>query len=144
MWKNKQSKKCSELLNELEEELEYHCSIKLMSHQCEESKCENREKSWCCSPKEYTPCIQVLSCLSKHNERSWFAVKSRARRNRKFYNQPHQYKVLQEKNYHHTVKCATSADLVSINQLEKSSSQPYIFRVRMCVKSSPVLLILGK
>lgn len=52
-----------EVLHLLEEKLEYHCSIKLISHQREESECEKREKGWCCSPKEYTPRIQVLPRL---------------------------------------------------------------------------------
>lgn len=41
-----------------------------------------------------------------------------------------------------TDKYLTSKDLVFINQLVKRSSQPYIFRVRIYVSSSPVLLTL--
>lgn len=45
--------------------------------------------------------------------------------------------------HYHTDKCVTSDDLVFINQPVKRSSQPYIFIVRIYVKSSPVLLILS-
>lgn len=49
----------------LGKQLAYRCSIKLMSHECKESECEQGEKSGCCGPKEYTPGIQVLPRLTK-------------------------------------------------------------------------------
>jgi hypothetical protein len=49
----------------LGKQLAYRCSIKLMSHECKESECEQGEKSGCCGPKEYTPGIQVFPRLKK-------------------------------------------------------------------------------
>jgi hypothetical protein len=56
--KKKRKQYCVTKLSQvLEKQLAYRCSIKLMSRECKESKCEQGEKSGCCGPKEYTPRI---------------------------------------------------------------------------------------